>query len=391
MKRLSIYKVILAVWLTAGLVALIPVSAARADCSIIWTQECSSEVVISGYDTVRISGTYTVHDYHEEWGEYSTTIPLGYWFPQDGTEGVRWSCPNNLPTDLGFGWKTVFKDGAWEDVVEEQPIPDRYGRDPSDPFWIPTYIEHMVLLGISGTACSYIKADETIRWWDSSDEWLTIPFQDILIVPWEKIIVITNYYQLEVPLDYPVAQVTRSPWPRAIAGQPVSFSATVSPVQGSSEVIDACTPDIRNYQLHIRLTPIVGALPEWMFNERDWSIEPTTAHGWEVSHTYQTASYDLPATGPSLDGAAPLPAYQVTVRTAWLVEANRTWTDFYGQPHETGWQVVDLTQYGYSTSYLITTGATDVTPPPPGIPAQDLPDFFVPVPVVESQSILTSP
>jgi hypothetical protein len=378
--------------LAAGLAALVPLSIARADdCDIVWTQQCSSQVVVSGNDTYRTSGTYVVRDYHEEWGDASYTIPLGYWNPAEGDDGVRWTCPNNLSTDLAFGWRIIYQNGFWQDVIEREPIPDRYGREPDDPLWIPNYVEHLVLYGVSATACSYMLPDQSVRWRDTRDELQTIAFQDFIIVPWQHIIVVSNYYQLEVPMPYPAAQVVRSPWPRAIAGQPVSFAASAEPLYASSEVIDACTPDIINFQLHLRLTPIYEAAPEWSFAERDWSRQPGTVSGWEVSHVFNTASYDLPPDGPSLDGTSRLPAYPVTLRTAWLVEANRTWNDFRGTHHETGWQVVDLTQYGYNTPYLITNGARDVTSPPPGVPAQSLPDYFVPVPVIEAQGILSAP
>jgi hypothetical protein len=395
MDRLKSAGKILFVLLIAGLATVTFTNSALADCGIVWTLECTSEVIMHGQETYRISGTYITHNYHEVWGEASYTIPMGYWNPQEGDQGVRWTCPNNSTQDIGFGWKIEYRNGAWRDVIETTAIPDKYGRLPDHPLWIPTYIEQPVMHGVSLTACSYLRPDQesySVRWRDTRDEMQTVAFQDIIIVPWEQIIVVANYYQLAVPLPYPAAEVVRSPWPRAIAGQPVSFAAAAYPVYASSEVIDACTPDILNFQLHLRLTPIFEAAPEWNFADRDWSREPGTALGWEVTHVFNTASYNLlPAFGPSLDGSTRLPAYPVTLKLAWLVEANRTWNDFRGNAHETGWQVVDLTEYGYNTPYLITSGARDVTPPPPGVPAQDLPDYFVPVPVIESQAILSAP
>jgi hypothetical protein len=386
----------LVLFLVICLTSLLPTFLVFANnCDFIWTQQCTSEISNSGQDMHRISGTITIHDYHEEWGEASYTIPMGYWNPQEGDQGVRWVCPNNSTADIGFGWQIIYENGAWHDVTESIAVHDRNGRPPEDPFWIPTYEEHSVMYGISIIVCRYLGREldtYSVRWRDTRDERQTTPFQDFVIIPWEQITVVTNYYQLTVPLDYPAAQVVRSPWLRAIAGQPVHFTATAEPIYASSEVIDACTPDILNFQLHLRLTPIYGAAPEWDFAEREWAREPGTASGWEVTHTFNSSSYNLPlVSGPSLDGGSPLPSYPVTLTLSWLVEANRTWNDFRGATHETGWQVVDLTQYGYNTPYLVTNGARDVTPFPPGIPVQDLPDYFVPVPVIESQAILSAP
>jgi hypothetical protein len=241
-----------------------------------------------------------------------------------------------------------------------------------------------------------------VRWRDTRDELQTIPFQDITIVPWQKIIIITNYNRIEVPLPYPTATIVRSPWPRAIAGQPVHFLATSVPVEAASDPINGCTPDIQRYILQVRLTPLLTVPPAWSFDDRSWSPASQPSSGWDVWHTFNTSSYNLSgeasspgssilANGPSLDGATKLPAYQVNLTLAWQVEADRTWVDFHGIAHDTGWQTVDLTQYGYNTPYLVTTGARDVTPPPPGIPLQDLPPYVVPVPVVESQGILAVP
>jgi hypothetical protein len=385
--------------------ACLPTLAARADCGIVWTGECSSVILTRGETTVRTSGTLTIHDFSQQWGEASRIIPQGYWKPQEGEHGVRWDCSDSYIHGVGIGWKVIYQGGAWHPVMEQVLTQDAEGRLPGDPGYIPTYTSVPVRYGHSAAACRYLTPGQIVsrvRWRDTRDELVTIPFQDITIIPWEKIVVVTNYYHVEVPLPYPAASVVRSPWPRAIAGEPEDFTATGVPVEAASDPLNGCTPDITDYVLQVRLTPLQGIPPVWDFDERPWSHAPATGAGWEISHTYDTASYnmsgdgstlasDKPAIGPSLDGATKLPSYKVNLTLAWLVEARRTWVDFYGDRHDTGWQAVDLRKYGYDTPYLVTTGARDVTPPPAGVPKQALPAYIVPVPVIESQGILSAP
>jgi hypothetical protein len=382
----------------------LPQMIVKADCTIVWTSTCSTTIVINGQDTHRTSGTITVHDYHQDWGSASTIIPQGYWNPQEGEHGVRWDCSQFAIYGAGIGWKIIYQGGAWHPVMEQALTTDPDGRSPGDPLYVPTYTSVPVRYGHSVAACQYMTPGSitSVRWRDTWDEMHTIPFQDITIIPWQTITVVTNYYQIQVTMPYPSASVVREPWPRAIAGQPEHFTATAVPVEAASDPIDGCTPDITHFQITIRLTPLKDAPPLWNFDDRPWSRQPLTGTGWEITHIFDTASYNLsgdgvsltsdkPAIGPSLDGSSQLPSYKVNLSLAWLVEANRTWIDFHGLSHETGWQMVDLTQFGYDTPYLVTTGARDVTVPPPGVPKQNLPAYVVPVPVVESQGILAAP
>jgi hypothetical protein len=151
-----------------------------------------------------------------------------------------------------------------------------------------------------------------------------------------------------------------------------------------------------------------------------------------VTYTYQTSSWGLPENGPSLEGRLELPAYQVQVGTAWQPLVRRTWEElemrsrraFACEPgdtqclelyaicenpatdpendqcydslwvfHDTGWIPLDLTQFGYSTPYYVSSAASDVTMPPPGVALVPVSQRLcnVPVPIIESQALLNSP
>jgi hypothetical protein len=126
---------------------------------------------------------------------------------------------------------------------------------------------------------------------------------------------------------------------------------------------------------------------------------PGEAVGWQVSHTYQTSSFnmygdgislssDKPAIGPSLNGI-PLPSYKVTVEVAWQLEVQRTWYTYRDQFVQASWKAVDLREFGFDAPYLIVEGAHDLTPYPPGVPKVENPYCIVPVPVIESQGLLS--
>ncbi len=231
----------------------------------------------------------------------------------------------------------------------------------------------------------------------------------------------------------PCMTVLRDPYPRGLVSAPNVFwlNGPWSAI-GSASSRAWCTPTIRNYTLQVGWQFLPGVPPAWFFDERSWSEEPPYAYGMAVTHTYQTSSWGLPETGPSLEGKLNLPAYQVRVGTAWQAMVRRSWeelergdrrtfncdagdtecwelyavcevpgTDLEDDQcyewrwvaRDTGWVPVDLTQYGYAQSYYLSWAAGDVSMPPPGVPAVPLSQRLcnVPVPIIEAQALLNSP
>ena len=437
--------------ITLVILVLVP-SAVSADECDFWSfgGVCEEMVIESGERTYREWGyTVVVNHYEEEWGAFADIVAKGYWLPEEGQYGVRWDLEYQVtPANTtwwngklyGFvdhyvssaacewegglvqGFVVTYRNGRWEDEIITDRITisdeltcsrnggtwDDFDRDGDeecmgwfDGYWGLVFetVHLQEIVGLSGEACEYYKSSGA-RWFDSRDEILILPFEDIIIEPWEKITIITHFWETSLALPFPCASVTRSPYPRAMVGQEAYFTVSAEPITASSDPIDTCTPDITSYQLHIRLLPSSSFTPVWYWDERPFSAEPTVSSGWSVSHTWQTASYSLegpcsdlscdkPLWGPSLIGEW-LPAYRVNVTMAYDVQVRRTWTDWYGRSQDTGWEMVDLRQYGYNTPNLVITGARDVTPPQPGAMGPYALDFcLVPVPVIESQSLLS--
>jgi len=411
---------------------------------------CEEVIGFSGQNTYREVGYSQVVDHYEEqWGSFANIMARGYWQPKEGERGVKWNLDyqvtsgniiwldgkrygvvDNLVSSAACEWAggkvqgfvMTFRNGRWVDQIINQQITisdaqtcdlhggqwndfDKDGNHECmslvDGAWelVFYYIHIQEIVGLSSEACAYYKQGGA-RWFDSWDEFQLIPFEDIIIEPWEKIEVITHFWGASLQIPYPCASVTRSPYPRALTGEEAYFTVEPVIVSAVSEPIATCTPDIRQYQVHIRLVPDQDFQPIWYWDERNFSPEPSISEGWSVAHTWQTASYSLdgacsdlscdkPLWGPSLSGEW-LPAYKVNVTVAYDLQVKRTWIDWYGQAQGTVWETVDLREYGYNTSNLVLTGARDVTAPPAGAMAPYPLDLcLVPVPVIEAQSLLS--
>ena len=231
------------------------------------------------------------------------------------------------------------------------------------------------------------------RWWDSWDEMIHIPYNKITIVNKRYVKIWTNYYDRALTLNIPCAAVERRPYPRALVGEPNQFEV-LGGTYTDSVVIPTCTPDIRNYKFSARVVPVPDMPPLWIFDERPFNIpnRGNYAYGWVVQHIFETASYNVggekPRNGPSLTGDY-LSAYQVEVTIPYLVQVSRDWDNYYGEHFSTGWETVPLTSFGHPVGYVIGE-AKDVTPPPPGAPEMRDYPCVVPVPVIESQSLIAA-
>lgn len=407
---------------------------------------CQDTVISSGQNTHRDVGYSLVVDhYEEEWGSLAQIMAAGYWNPVEGQQGISFSglkcrryitegshtlCEvSNVSNDTACDWgsgtldgfNVTYHNGTWVYKIEwhDVPITAKYICLGHGGLWWDrdwdgekectekTYPYNEIydtlslyeILAKSSIPCEYYKTTEA-RWFDSWDEYQLIPFEDIIIEPWEKIEVITHFWGASLQIPFPCASVTRSPYPRALTGEEAYFTVEPVIVTAASEPIDTCTPDISQYQVHIRLVPDEDFQPIWYWDERNFSSEPSISEGWSVAHTWQTASYSLdgacsdlscdkPLWGPSLSGEW-LPAHKVNVTIAYDLQVKRTWIDWYGHEQGTGWESVDLREYGYNTSNLVLTGARDVTAPPAGAMAPYPLDLcLVPVPVIEAQSLLS--
>lgn len=231
----------------------------------------------------------------------------------------------------------------------------------------------------------------------------------------------------------PCMTILRDPYPRGLVSTPNVFwlNGPWSAI-GSESSRAWCTPSIRNYTLQVGWQFYPAVPPTWHFDDRPWSDEPQSAEGMVVTHTYETSSWGLPANGPSLEGRLELPAYQVRAGTAWQAIVRRTWEElergdrrsfncgagddscwdlnamcespgtdpqnddcyeWHWVFHDTGWEPLDLTQYGYPNPYYVNWAAGDTTMPPPGVLAVPLSERScnAPVPIIESQALLNSP
>jgi hypothetical protein len=409
--------------------------------------ECETTIITEGETTTRNTEWITeVEHYEEEWGGFSEIMLAGYWQPAEGQTGViidsdmqcgnpitkngkRYCRSADLVCAISCDWGSgmmqglaaVYHNGEWEakKTFIDEPISNEnacinlFGvwedRDwdgemecwstypPFNEITDQVALYEIVYEGPE--ACEYRKEDG-FRWFDSWDEINTYPVEDVIIEEWEYIEVVTHYWGVSVQVPYPCAGVTRTPYPRAIVGEPSYFTVTADTITASAEVSDVCTPDVESYLVEVRIVPIESISPVWVWDERSFSDNPTVSEGWTVSHTWDTSSYSLdgecedlscdkPLWGPSLIGEW-LPAYKVNVYIAYQLEVRRTWTDWYGQVHDTGWEAIDLTTFGYNTSFLILSGARDVTIPQAGAMApKEIYECIVPVPVIEAQSILS--
>jgi hypothetical protein len=240
-------------------------------------------------------------------------------------------------------------------------------------------------------------------------------------------------FSVSASASVPCMTVLRDPYPRGIVSSPNVFwlSGPWSAI-GSASSREWCTPTIRNYTLQVGWQFYPAVEPTWFFDDRAWSDEPASSSGMTATHTYQTSSWGLSENGPSLEGRLELPAYQVQPRMAWQALVRRTWEELErgarktfackasdtqcldqyvmcGNPatdpendlcyewfwvfHDTGWIPLDLTQFGYPQRYYVSSAAGDVTMPPPGVAAVPISQRLcnVPVPIIESQSLLNSP
>ena len=267
-----------------------------------------------------------------------------------------------------------------------------------------------------------------------------------LIISSDGTVTCTGQYSVQATAQVPCLNVLRDPYPRGMVSFPNVFwidgpySAT-----GTASSRQWCTANIRNYTLQVRWLYLPEPAPIWHFDERAWSSDPAQAAGAQVTHKFETSSFNLsgseycegpacdkPANGPSLNGKLELPSYQVRVATNWMAQVRRTWEErvrlgpitfscassdgaclalqafceqpanefhddcylFEWRPVDTGWQTADLRDYGYPAPYYTSWAAQDQTMPPPGIPLVPLSERacgIIPVPIIETQSLLNAP
>lgn len=217
----------------------------------------------------------------------------------------------------------------------------------------------------------------------------------------------------------PPVPVNYSPFPRGIVYDPLGFKLPPLIVQSwqCSDPLDGWDPiawgpdsNFRQLQFCLRWRQVARPEPdqdpapgwaEWYWDERPWgNPKSDLSQRPDASHTYVTSSAEKPTNG--LDKR---PAYQIAVRTFWVVEWKETWerrtencvftgnpADFCnGQPSaikQVRWVaegrdgVVDLRYYGgahfWATSSLIQA--------PWGVTTSVLP-----VPVIEVQGVIKKP
>lgn len=236
-------------------------------------------------------------------------------------------------------------------------------------------------------------------------------------------------YDVEASVSIPCSGVTRSPYPRGLVNTPNVFTVSSTGRASASGTRNYCEPYLRDYKIQLEWVQLPIS-PVWTFNERPWSTTGNAAVGFEVAHTYDTASFGMPQNGPSTYGVRDLPSYQVNVRTYWMArvrESWREWDDFsfdcdplnanyYSciteqtycdslfstidddrcgrwRKRSSGWIDIDLRLLGSPTYYAIRNGGIDMTEMPPQYPeALPLPtQCVISVPIIESQGLLSSP
>ncbi|MEP7199285.1 MAG: hypothetical protein ABI874_05650 [Chloroflexota bacterium] len=230
------------------------------------------------------------------------------------------------------------------------------------------------------------------------------------------------YNEISATADVPCMQVDRSPAPRGLVTVENMFWLTPGVGENGNYPqtwSDSCWPIPNspverkpyNYRIGVRWKRLTGMPPQWDFNERPWNVgrSGATDTGMMALHTYETASFGLPANGPSLEGEFNLPAYQVKAHSYWVAEWAQAWEYFTWEcpegkerddgfgPYCTvpeirvwrdafdGWYPIDLTRYGNPTYYFDSTRVE--SPDARVIPSRVcLP--YIPVPMVESQSVI---
>lgn len=142
-----------------------------------------------------------------------------------------------------------------------------------------------------------------------------------------------------VSVGRPCPQVQRTPFPRAIVGQPVRMEI-VGSCNGpsASNTIEfpitsgANCPRVFGYRgtLSWQCSDPGWNSATWSMDERPWNIGKrsdngmpinATRGGRQITHIYETSSVDKPRNGPSA-GERRDPAYQVQLRTSWTLAGN---------------------------------------------------------------------
>ena len=253
-----------------------------------------------------------------------------------------------------------------------------------------TVTKYPIVVGSAACACQWTKQRGGTRWWDSYDEIKTYPTQRITIIKGYGLRFNIHYYNQTIDVPYPCPTVIRNPYPRAIAGQPAQFILNKDVFVYDGAVIPSCTPDIKNYKFSVKMEQDAAYKPVWVWKDRAWSSSPGQDRGWKVTHIFDTASFNLFNTlGPGLT-TEKLPSYDPTVMVKWNIYTARNWIDAFGRGQGTGWVQLDLRDYGFPDQGFIMEGAKDVTPPPPGVPPFLNPKCTFPVPVIESQGLVSS-
>lgn len=236
-------------------------------------------------------------------------------------------------------------------------------------------------------------------------------------------------YEVKASARIPCPAIIRDPYPRALVDAPIKFTIGMNGSSLGSDTRKDCSPNIQNYTIEVGWQQ-VQIPPVWNFDDRPWSPHPNQAVGPVVSHIYETASFDKRPNGPSLEGKMELPSYQVTVWTYWMPRVREYWDQWHikkfncnaenanydscvadrdycaaksstidddtcgkWRKHGSGWINIDMRWFGYQNAYVVRTDAQDATMPPPGVPAVPASSRMctIPVPVIESQSLITNP
>jgi hypothetical protein len=142
-----------------------------------------------------------------------------------------------------------------------------------------------------------------------------------------------------VELTKPCPAVSHQPFPRSMVGIPNSF-AIISGCNGGSasnkvnfEERSRCGKKVVAYSASVSAAcaaPDMGSA--WTMDERAWNLGHVSdggaaiqgsRNGVTMQHIFETSSYDKPANGPGFPNMAERqPAYQITLRTQWLLSAN---------------------------------------------------------------------
>lgn len=297
-----------------------------------------------------------------------------------------------------------------------------------------------------GTTCYLWDGEQLRKSWPSlsacrglSDTWCH-GFTDVddqpcssLALSSDGALVCTGPESISVSASVPCMIVQRWPYPRGMVDLENEFNLLGPLVSERGRGFrEAWGSRMHNYLLEVEWRMMEDVEPLWAFDERSWSDEPDTALGFNVTHTYQTSSWEKPENGPSLDGRLELPAYQVYLYTQWVpwvhrryeytVSVNREFActsgDFScinqriqceitgydsGDPachttkwrtYDSGWVPIDLRDYGARRAYYTSSAAVDITRPPGDI--SPVPDSArvcgaIPVPVIEVQVYLNAP